>query len=189
MMHSAVCSEGEIEELSKVKNVVRLGHVSRIEPGRLVFAAGEVAIPDDTLVIDCAASAAAANVTDRAPVFSPGRINLQMVRVTQPTFSAAVIAHLEATVQDEAVKQAATNVAPMVDTVADWVDRRRTTCLNEGKWNEIEGMPDWLRSCRLNAPAHALSALYPTDEPKMAVLARLRAAIPKACENMQRLVG
>ncbi len=189
MMHMAVASEAEIEALARVKNVIRMGHVQRIEAGRMILQSGEVVIPQGALIIDCAASAAAANVDDRAPVFSEGRINLQMIRITQPTFSAAVIAHLEATVQDEAVKRAATNVVPMVDTVAHWVDRRRTTALNEAAWNKIDGMPAWLMGCRLNAPSHALAVLDRSDAAKMAVLARLGAAIPKALENMPRLVG
>ncbi len=189
MMHMAVTSEGEVEALARVKNVIRMGHVQSIEPGRLIFASGEAAIAQNALIIDCAASAAAANVDDRAPVFSAGRINLQMIRIAQPTFSAAVIAHLEATVQHEAVKRAATNVAPMIDTVAHWVDRRRTTALNEAAWNKIDGMPAWLLGCRLNAPSHALAVLDRSDAAKMAVLARLGAAIPKAIENMPRLVG
>ncbi|MFD1196712.1 hypothetical protein ACFQ3C_18775 [Seohaeicola saemankumensis] len=189
MMHMAVTSEGEVEALASVSNVVRMGHVTQIEAGRLVFQQGDFAIPTDALIIDCAASAAAANVTDRAPVFSDGRINLQMIRMTQPTFSAAVIAHLEATVQDDEVKRAATQVAPMIDTVTDWVDRRLTTIMNEARWKEIEGMPDWLGSCRLNAPAHALSALDPADEDKVAILNRIGAATPLACENMRRLLA
>jgi len=189
MMHMAVASEGEIEALARVKNVVRMGHVQQIEVRRMVLQEGEVAIPQDALIIDCAASAAAANVTDRAPVFSAGRINLQMIRMTQPTFSAAVIAHLEATVQDEDVKQAVTQVTPMIDTVADWVDRRLTTILNEAQWKDIEGMSDWVGACRLNAPAHALSELDPSDEDKVAILNRIGAATPKACENMRRLLA
>ncbi len=189
MMHMAVASEGEIEALARVKNVVRMGHVQQIKAGRMVLQTGEVAIPQDALVIDCAASAAAANVTDRAPVFSAGRINLQMIRITQPTFSAAVIAHLEATVQDADIKQAVTQVTPMIDTVADWVDRRLTTILNEARWKDIEGMSDWVGACRLNASAHALSELDPSDRDKVAVLNRIGAATPKACENMRRLLA
>ncbi len=188
MMHMAVASESEVEALALVKNVIRMGHVRRIESGRLIFATGEEAIPHDALVIDCAASAARANIDDHAPVFSAGRINLQMIRPTQPCFSAAVIAHLEATVQDEAIKQAATNVTPMIDTVAHWAERRRTTSLNEAAWNKIDGMPAWLLGCRLNASSHALAVLDRTDAAKMAVLARMGAAVPKAVENIPRLL-
>ncbi|MFC6639807.1 NAD(P)/FAD-dependent oxidoreductase [Sulfitobacter sp. JBTF-M27] len=189
MMHQAVTSEAEVNALSRVENVIRMGHVQRADPGRLILEKGEVSLPADTLVIDCAASAAASNIDDRDPVFSPGRINLQMIRMTQPTFSAAVIAHLEATVKDEELKRRATGVTPMIDTVADWVDRRLTTSLNEVAWGEIEGMSDWLAACRLNASAHALSELDPSDDAKMAVLARLSAATPRARENMRRLVS
>jgi len=49
----------------------------------------------DTLVVDCSASA----IPQRplVPIWDGKRITLQMVRTCQPTFSAALIAHIEAT--------------------------------------------------------------------------------------------
>lgn len=100
MMHSAVCSEGEIAALRRIRNVIRLGHVRRVEPGRLAFEEGEAAIPEGALVVDCAASAAKRPEDDHLQVFSPGRIDLEMIRPFQPTFSAALIGHLEATIPE-----------------------------------------------------------------------------------------
>ncbi|HEX5697624.1 MAG TPA: hypothetical protein VFX90_03135, partial [Rhodoferax sp.] len=53
-----------------------------------------VALPAGTLVVDC--TARAVERRPAVPVYQPGRIVLQMVRVPQPTFSAALIARLEA---------------------------------------------------------------------------------------------
>jgi hypothetical protein len=112
-----------------------------------------------------------------------------MIRPYQPTFSAAMIAHLEATVEDETLKRAATGVTPMIDTVDDWIERRLQGVLNQTAWNEIEGLSAWINGCRLDAVGRAVSALDPSDAAKMEIMGRLQAATPAAVENMRRLVG
>ena len=44
--------------LRRIRNVIRMGHVRRIEPGRMILDQGEVPLADGALIIDCAASAA-----------------------------------------------------------------------------------------------------------------------------------
>ncbi|MEM1314996.1 MAG: NAD(P)/FAD-dependent oxidoreductase [Pseudomonadota bacterium] len=189
MMHSAVCSEGEIEALRRIRHVIRLGHLRRAEPGRLRFDAGEATVPPGALLIDCAASAAKPPEDGRAQVFSPGRIDLEMIRPFQPTFSAALIGHLEATIPDLEAKQALTRVTPMNDTSADWASSRFIGNLNEAAWSKVEGLSQWIRNCRLNGPGHALRRLDPEDAAQMAVLGRIQAATPKAMENLPRLLA
>ena len=45
----------ELERLRKIDRVVRLGHLQQVRPGRLVLAAGEVAMARDAVVVHCAA--------------------------------------------------------------------------------------------------------------------------------------
>ena len=163
MFHAAVTSEREVEAMRKVRDVVRMGHVRAIEPGRLVLDEGEVAIAPGRLFIDCTASAAGGNVDDRDPVFSPGRINLQMIRPYQPTFSAALIGHIEASVTDEELKRRATAVTPMIDTVEDWVERRLVGAFNQAAWNSDEGLRAWVRGCRLDFAHMVFKELDPND--------------------------
>lgn len=188
MMHAATNSETEISELRRVRNVIAMGHVRSVEPDRIHLDHGQADIIPGHLFIDCTASAAAANVNDRAPVFSPGRINLQMVRPYQPTFSAALIGHLEAAVDDEDLKRNATRVTPMIDTVEDWVERRLTGSLNQAVWNKDEALRSWIRDCRLDVSHLAFKELDTDDEEKMAVLGRMGEVVPRAIENMARLL-
>ncbi len=57
MFHYAVISRGEIDMLRQVKNVIRNGHVTAITRGVLHFKDSEVAVPGNSLFIDCTATA------------------------------------------------------------------------------------------------------------------------------------
>jgi hypothetical protein len=114
---------------------------------------GEAPLPEGALVIDCAASAAAMTGDRPLAVFSEGRIDLEMIRPYQPTFSAALIGHIEATIPDLEAKRALARPTPMNDTSADWAERRFTAALNEAAWAKAEGLGDWVKTCRLNAAA------------------------------------
>ena len=189
MMHAAVNSEYEVSELRRIRNVVALGHVRSIQPDSIQLEHGTVDIAPGQLFIDCTASAAAANVNDRASVFSPDRINLQMIRPYQPTFSAALIGHMEAAVDDEELKQSATRVTPMIDTVEDWIERRLTGALNQAVWNQDGGLRSWIRGCRLDAAHLAFKNLDRNDTAKMAVLGKMHEVVPRAIENMAKLLS
>ena len=45
----------ELEQLRTVENVVRRGHITTVDRGRLTFADGSVAVPEDAVVVHCAA--------------------------------------------------------------------------------------------------------------------------------------
>ena len=52
---AAVVSRGELEQLRRIKDVIRLGHVTTIETNRIVLDNGIVEADPDTLYIDCSA--------------------------------------------------------------------------------------------------------------------------------------
>ncbi len=99
MYHFATVSVAEVEVLRQVRNLVRLGHVLALEPGRAVLEQGEWPIDADTLCIDCTASALAPR--EAQPIFQDGRIVLQVFSMLLPTFSAAITAWVEAHHADE----------------------------------------------------------------------------------------
>ena len=100
-----------------------------------------------------------------------------------------MIGHIEAAIEDEELKKAATRVTQMIDTVEDWLDRRLSGTLNQITWNKSEEIRDWMKSCRLDAPRLALSQLDPEDGEKMQVLGRVRELTAPAIENMKRLLA
>ena len=102
MFRGATISEGEIEQLSAVRDVVRRGKVRRIAADRVVFDDGdELSADPGQVYVDC--TAAGVRSTHVRPVFEPGRITPQYVSTGFACWSAATIAKVEAlpTTDDE----------------------------------------------------------------------------------------
>jgi hypothetical protein len=189
MLHGATITAAELERLRSVGTIIRHGHLQRIEHDRMMLSEGEVPTAPHTLYIDCTAAALAHNVGRREPAFAPGKINLQMIRVFQPTFSAALIGHIEATVADPDAKRRYTEVTPMTDNVADWVRAQVTTLTNQNVWMSNAEMRSWIRGCRLDPLYAALTRVRATEPEKRAAVQRLRAASGPALENLMRLAA
>ena len=119
MFHSAIMSESEMVELQRIKNIVRLGRLQRIELNQMVLDRGMFATDPNRLYVDCSASAVARRPI--VPVFSGDTITPQFVRTVQPTFSAAHPAHVEAHNDDEAEKHKLGTVIPLPDEPVDWL--------------------------------------------------------------------
>jgi hypothetical protein len=187
MFHGATITATELDQLRSVGTFIRQGHVRRIEHDRMILSGGEVSMAPRTLYVDCTAAALADNVGRREPVFAPGKINLQMIRVFQPTFSTAMIAHIEATIADPATKQRYTKVTPMTDSVADWVQVQVTTQNNQSAWMSNSELRGWILGCRLDLLYAALTRIRADEPEKHAALQRLRAATEPALENLTRL--
>jgi NAD(P)-binding Rossmann-like domain len=189
IFHYATVSEGELALLRGIRRVVRQGRVLAVEPGRLRLHKGEAAVPADTLFIDCTASA----LTKRPlkPVFDGARITLQMIRVPQPTFSAACIAFIEATFGDAAddEKNRFASPIPMPDTVADYPLAQLIDHTNRLHAAKHPALREWMSASRLDGYARVLTALDPADTAKLAILARVREATRAAMGNLPRLAA
>ena len=57
MYRCATVTQSEVEQLRRIKNVIRLGRVQRIEPGRVVLDEGSFSTVPGTLHVDCTATA------------------------------------------------------------------------------------------------------------------------------------
>jgi len=189
MMHAANVTVLELEQLRRIRTVIRKGRVRRIEPDKIVMDGGDVAANSWDLYIDCTASALANNINNRSTVFDSNLIRLQMIRAFQPTFSAALIGFLEAAVPDEAEKQGLTQITPMTDTADDYVQVMAAGISNQGAWNAHPKVRAWLRQCRLDAFAKTLGEVDPEDAGKRAILRRIGANTAPAVENLRRLTN
>ena len=111
MYRCATVTRVELEQLRSIKDVVRLGHVQRIEPGSIVLDRGTVSTSRSTLYVDCSAD----GLERRAPVpvFDRDSITLQTVRACQQVFSAAFIAHVEAAYGDDEPEYPSSSVREM----------------------------------------------------------------------------
>jgi hypothetical protein len=187
MFHYATISEGEVALLQQITRVLRHGPVQAIEPEALVFADARITVPPDSLFIDCTARA----VTRRppVPVYQPQRIVLQMTRIPQPAFSAALAAWLEAHGGDDAARNAMSIPVPLPDSVRDVPRATVVNLMNQGRWNQDARLRAWIRTCRLDGFGKLIASVDPADAAKMAVLARLRRAaegLPAAAARWMR---
>lgn len=102
MYRCATVSHLELEQLRRIRDIVRMGHVQRIEPTTIVLDGGSVPATPTALYIDCTADGAPQRPAK--PVFDADHLTLQAVRGCQQVFSAAFIAHVEFAYEDDAVK-------------------------------------------------------------------------------------
>lgn len=187
MYHAATVSERELGLARTAGRVVRLGRVRRLEPERMVLEGGSVAVPAGTLFIDCTARALGANIDDRTPVFSPGRIDLNYVRFPMICLSVAVIACVEARVEGEDDKVRLCTPVPMTDTPADWVDRSVLNGINARAWAAHPAVRAWLGTCRLDVFSRLAESVAADDAAGQRTLSRLGELGPAVREAMSRL--
>lgn len=185
MFHFATVSEGELTLLRRVGRTLRLGRVTAVEPGRLRLQHGDAGLAPDTLVVD--ATASALTWKPPVPVFDGGRLTLQMIRIPQPTFSAALTAFLETQPGDDASKNALMRPVPMTDTVDDYPRSQVVDMANRQAAGRVPAVREWMAQSRLEGFAHLMAAAGPQDPARMAIVGRIRAASQAAFENLVRL--
>ncbi|WHZ10588.1 MAG: hypothetical protein OJF60_001027 [Burkholderiaceae bacterium] len=164
----ATVAPGELAQLRRIADIVRLGRVRGIEPDRIVLQHGSIAADPDTLYIDCSASAIV--MPPALPVFDRDRINLLMVRTCQPLFSAALIAWVESHVADPAAQNALCAVVPSPEHPIDWLRMWAVTLANGARWRQHAGLQAWLMQCRLNAIAVYMRGVKPDDTVRLALV-------------------
>ena len=172
MYRCATVTQAELEQLRRIDDVVRLGHVERIEPDTIVLEGGSVPTSTKTLHVHCAAD----GLTKRPalPVFDGNAITLQALRTCQQVFSAALTAHVEATVDDEAEKNRICTPVPHPDTDIDFLRTTLVNTTNQVQWMMNEELAAWLGNSRLDGFTPP-----PGEDPPEVDLAPFLAAMPR----------
>jgi len=148
MYRCATVTKSEVEQLRRIDDVIRLGRVQRIESDKIVLDQGEVAIDPATLFVDCTADGLERRET--RPVFDGRAITLQSVRTCQQVFSAAFIAHIEASVDDGQLKNELCTPVPHPDTALDFLRNTLADLHNGARWAEHPEIQQWLQTSRLD---------------------------------------
>lgn len=187
MFHYATISQGEVDQLRRITNVVRKGRVQAISADAITLDDGiEPALPG-ALYIDCTASA----VEPRAavPIFQGDRIVPQLVRVPQPCFSAALIAFVEAHYPDDAAKNALCRTVPFPHDLKSYCTTNIINIMNQGAWFGDERLGAWIRSSRLDGFGKIAAGVDRSHAARIAVLQELRQTGPAAVQNLMRLAA
>jgi hypothetical protein len=187
MFHYATMSTGEIEQLARIKNVIRQGRVTEINAEGIVCEHGTTAFPANTLYVDCTASAVPPRPS--VPVFQEGLITPQMARIPQPAFSAALAAYIEANYETDEQKNALCGAVPLPNLLTDFPKAALGNMMNQYAWGQDKKLTAWITACRLDGFGKVIAQLTPEDTDKIAILKRLRASSMAAAGNLTKLIA
>jgi len=185
MYRCAILSQAEVEQLRRITDVLRMGHVQTIEPGRITLEGGVRDIDESALYIDCSADGFAH--IEPATVFTDERIALQAVRTCQPAFSAAVIAHVEATYSDDETKNAYCNPVPYPSDPEDWLRMMLAFNKNQLQWFTDPDMMAWVDASRLNVLHHVSAGV--SERAREKIISVLNSNMPLINDKLETLLS
>ena len=187
MFHYATMSKGEIKILRKIETVIRLGHVQAVERDSLQLAQGRVALAEGTVCIDCTASAVERRPA--LPIFNGNKLTLQMVRIPQPAFSAALVAYVEAHYEDDVAKNKLCTPVPLPDDLPSYLPTTLVSMMNQFAWGQDKALRAWIHNSRLDGFGKVISAVDQQDLEKMAILEKFKTCAKTAAANIPRLMA
>jgi NAD(P)-binding Rossmann-like domain len=175
----------ELDRLRTIEHVVRLGHISGVEPGRLSLADGEAPIAKDAVVVHCASPGLV--YPPLVPIWGEQKITVQPVRTGFPCFGAAISGHVEATREDDAEKNRLCPPSPYSNTTTDWARMQVLGSKASMAFSSDPELKAWADQTTLNP------ARVPPDLVDSAALAeavgRFRASVGPGLARMEELAG
>ena len=185
MAKTPTLAQWELDHLRTLENVVRLGHVGRVEPSRIVLDEGDVVIAPDAVVVHCAAPGF--QVKPLLPIWTADAITLQPIRSGFPCFGAGLAGYVEATIDDDEEKNGWCPPSPYSNSIAEWC---RMQVLGGRASMSFGANPDikaWADGVALN-PSRTPPEL--AGEPELsAAVARFRANVGPGLARMAELAG
>ena len=172
----------ELEQLRTLENVVRRGHIRRVEPGCLAFDDGPVAVARDAVVVHCAASGL--KYPPSTPIWGPSGITLQAIRSGFPCFGGALAGYVEATRADDTEKNRLCPPTPYGNSMAEWARMNVLGARATATFGAEPDIKEWANGVAINparipsgytSPAldDALGRLQTHTPPGLAALAAL----------------
>jgi len=148
MLKGATASLGELGELRRIGNVVRLGHVERIQRDTITLQQGSIPTSPGHLHVHCAS----AGLSDHPPkpIFADGNILLQPVTRVSLSLSAGLIGFLEASGRSTAEKNRLCRPNAWTHTPFDWTRHLLTGMRTEMEWQNAPDVVAWVEASRLN---------------------------------------
>jgi hypothetical protein len=185
--HCAVISAGEIEQLRSITDVVRLGRVTRLTPDEIVLERGTVAAGTNPLYVDCSSQGIPRRPSK--PIFDGDLITPQWVRTCQPTFSAAFVGHVEATYDDDDLKNELCVPIEPPEVPLDYARMFQQELATRTCWDRHPEIRTWLETCRLDPFASVAKTRVGVDLEATEHLGRYLQNYGPAVEKLHALLG
>ena len=142
----ATVTHAEIASLRRIKNIVRRGRVKRLNVDSIELDDATIPAHPDTLYIDCTSDGLERRPT--VPVYEGSKITLQCIIPCQQVFSAALIAHIEATTADDATRNEVCVPAPHPDSAQDLLGYMIEIAERVAQWGSDAELLAWLNQSR-----------------------------------------
>jgi NAD(P)-binding Rossmann-like domain len=185
MFRGAIVSESELHLLRRIEDVVRMGHVRRIERDAIVLDQGRVPTDERTVHIHCAAPGLARFV--RRPIFEPGRVTIQPIRWGFACHQFAMLGVVEATVEGDEQKNGLCPPIAYWDANEDYLTAFLATMASTTAMAAHSTLASWHKTSRLNPNSSIASH---RDNPRVAAARESikRSGLPAAM-NLQKLLS
>ncbi len=154
----------EMQGLQRIEDIVRLGHVRRIERDQIVLDDGSIPTSPGHLHVHCAAPGLP-RVPPR-PIYTEDEITLQCVTRMNPALSAALAGYLETTDRSTADKNRLLPPNPYSDTPFDFLRAVIMGLHAEVRWVSEPDVQAWIDASRLNV----VKDLASSDDPELGEL-------------------
>ena len=148
MLKGATASVGELDQLRRVENVIRLGHVQRIDVDTITLEHGSIPTSPHHLHIHCASPGLSDNAPK--PIFADDTILLQPVTRASLSLSAGLIGFVEASGRSTADKNRLCRPNAWFHTPFDWTRHLLTGMNTETQWQGAPDVLTWMEASRLN---------------------------------------
>jgi hypothetical protein len=184
MMKGATLSTAELEQLRQIHNVVRLGHVTRIDRDEIVLEQGTVATSPGHLHVHCATR----GLSDRPPVpiFTDATITLQVMTRVNLCMSSALLGFIESSGRPTLEKNRLCTPNPWPQTPFDFLRAILLGIRTELTWQDGD-IHAWVDASRLNVMGGL--AHHRDRDAVRSLQSRLFAALSPALENLERLAA
>ncbi len=190
MFHYATISEGEVAQLQRIETIIRGQHVAQIEADHMTMTdGGRISAEPQTLYIDCTARAVEFEDEPTKPVFELDLITLQAVFAPLVTYSAAVIAYVEANFETDEEKNALCIPVPLADTPGEWLASTLGNMTNSYAWSQNKAMNQWTNQCRLNPNAAAIREGAGKAAAHRDIMRRIKHSTLPAVMNAHKLIA
>ena len=178
MFHFAVISEGEVALLRQITKVHRGNRVTALEPAAMIFGEERVEMPEDTLFIDCTASAVPFEQRDKGrPFFEGDTITLQLAQAPFVPYSAALAAFIEVHFDSDEEKNNLVPPAPLTDTTETYPYAVMANLMSTAILSGNEKTNAFNAKSRLHPTGPAVAEMMAKGDPRLAALSKVGPAI------------
>lgn len=184
MFRGAVISEAELAQLRQIEDVVRLGHVRRIDANEIVLDQGRVPTDGATVHVHCAARGLAH--PPLRPIFEADRVTVQPFMWGFACYQFAMLGVVEALLETDAEKNQLCPPMAYWDQNPDYLSAFLATLANERARAAYPVLASWARETRLN-PLRDLG-LHRNDPLAMDAMAKIKRFGADAVKNSVQLL-